>query len=1314
MQGRLFILAGLLLGVAGGVTAETAQVYVRTCVDRAGVVEDLAQVAVDTARPYTTAPAPVQAGFIFTHWTLSTSQSFAPRDAWGRATDAATFVPYENTTATAHYVSNLTDDDQDGMPDGHELYWYGDLSTATPASDTDGDGYSFAQEIQYGLNPLFADAHDSGVWHGDGDLLQYNPDGQPLLVIRCEPEGEFFKTIRRYLRPGTAVDTYAAYPADPEGKLPASEIQKTTFAHWSLNGQRQADAWGRAQDRLTFKMPSHDVELVAVTERKSVKRQLLYWYGDPAQPLDSDTDGDGFTLRDELRAGTNPLFADAVFTSWRGVVHADSDVVQYNADRAAMLTIRSQPEGELFATTQEYVKPGKLVQTATQSVDTTTFAYWTFNGQRMTDAWGRSVDRAKFAMPAYDVELVAVTERDEQKKKYLYWTGSATPDLAADVDQDGYTLAQELQQGTSPYFPNQTLSYAGVVHADTDRKEMNLQVYEDVSGILVGGHYEPFFASLLGGSDGVRHGTHATPAVVDWNRDGKLDLLVARAGGVQLYLNTGSNANPDLTEATDTLPAAFTAKFAAVARPALAASSTHIYLSDRGGTIAAWDRAAGTWSDTELAGRPGVFDRSDWARQQAAGGVGLLHRWSFNGTATGGGTDLEIGADRVESDSVGGQSARLQGAVTASGTEVTLAGGQRGNSYIDLGPNILPADGSPATIEIWATQRSAQSWSRVIDIGNATSDGFLIAWSNGTNVNQPVMTLNPYPGTNASGLGAYALNVETYTSVAFEPQPEGNWKITARNRDARTGAVLGTVSFLSGTTGGVAWSLAKLGQANCWLGHSQYGSDRDANASYNEVRVWNRALTDGECAAHVQAGPDQGLLAEQPETPQDEVLVALGADGSLTLADGSSLAVDERMVDGAASLSFGDADGDGLTDILAGDAAGRIWFYKRTGEAAFTLQHKVWGGTYEGFAADLAVAATDWDDDGDLDALAGTADGRLILLRDPAGGRPGNVSLAAGVDSVSLKWDPNAQSRIRGYYVYRSAKGAGAWTRLNPETSPVPRYVDRPEEIRAYDYAVSSVTRLYRTGNSRPVTSESAKTAPLSAALGHVGFTWRPAAGFDGDDVAVVLSVENARHLAADGFQLKVAFDPAVLVPSGLVKSGLTEKLEVVETRGAGTWLVAGAGGEIQDGEGAFLTFAFAVADGSRLADTSVTIEEFELKSTGHANVVPELARKAGGVELGGDSPDPSDPAVVVPGSLGDLDGNGRLGWNDVELYLRWKDRPQAEIPEGVRRAGDFTGDGVLDGRDYLLLKRFFREREENGGRMSGWDDNHNAYREGK
>ena len=243
--------------------AEPAQVYVTVCTEGAGAAETLSQTAVDTAKKYTTEKAPVRAGYIFTHWTLSTSQTFATRDAWGRSFDALTFTPYEHTTATAHYVVATLDSDNDGMPDGYELYWYGSLAE-TPASDTDGDGFTFAEEISYSTNPLFADVHYNAVKHGDGEVLDYNPDGIPLLTIRCEPDGEFFPTIREYTRAGSTNTT------------PVCSFSTSTFAYWTTNGVRVADAWGRAKDSFTFIMPSNDLEVVAVTERKTIKKNLLY------------------------------------------------------------------------------------------------------------------------------------------------------------------------------------------------------------------------------------------------------------------------------------------------------------------------------------------------------------------------------------------------------------------------------------------------------------------------------------------------------------------------------------------------------------------------------------------------------------------------------------------------------------------------------------------------------------------------------------------------------------------------------------------------------------------------------------------------------------------------------------------------------------------------------------------------------------------------------------------------------------------------------------------------------------------------------
>ena len=102
-----------------------------------------------TGMPWATAPAPSVDGAIFTHWTISTQQDFAARDAWERAYDAPRFKLYEDTTLTAHYL---------------------------PATrDTDGDGFTFAEEIANGTNPLMPDSAVEGpIAYADSDTLEAN------------------------------------------------------------------------------------------------------------------------------------------------------------------------------------------------------------------------------------------------------------------------------------------------------------------------------------------------------------------------------------------------------------------------------------------------------------------------------------------------------------------------------------------------------------------------------------------------------------------------------------------------------------------------------------------------------------------------------------------------------------------------------------------------------------------------------------------------------------------------------------------------------------------------------------------------------------------------------------------------------------------------------------------------------------------------------------------------------------------------------------------------------------------------------------
>jgi len=1279
------------LGLAGWmVTGWAADVHVTVCTEIAGNVLTIQTAVVSTGTSYTTMAAPDISGYTLVNWSLSTVQPFDPRDDWGRIRDAAVFIPYEDTVVTAHYLSNDIDEDQDGVADAEELKWYGNLSV-TPHSDTDGDGWTLAYELAMGLNPLFPDQEIIPPQHGMTSGQLYNPMGYHKLTVRSQPENSLFPAFSEYIEPGKAIVLHDDYK-----KVLGNFFQKdettSNFSYWTTNGVPVRDEWGRAQAFFKFIMPKVDVELVAIAIEDEMTRKLMHWFGTTEVDLTADADGDGLNTAYELTMNLNPLFYDTLFG---GIAEANGNSALILGDGVHKCIIRSEPVGMLCSTQTNYMEVGSSITTTAYSPNTSMFAYWTANGVRVADEWGRARECVVTNMPNETLELVAVAATNAVDRQKLYWYGTTEVSLDSDTDGDGSNLALELAMGANPLFPDEGMvaglqSYGGVAHASGRSQEMNLQPYDQGSGTLMGGLYSPFFASTITGAGGINFGENVCPAVMDWDGDGKQDLIVAFKGGIRVYLNRGTSGTPDLAETTPSTK--LIDAFRSLSRPIIAGGNGVLSFCENGGMLSQYDPATDVLTSLEqVQGLPATFDRSDWARWNASfSAKNLSHRWSFNGDVA---------------DAIGGSEASVVGSVTKGASTVQLQGGARGTSYIDLGANLFPTNGVGITVEMWVTPDSVQNWSRIIDIGNSTADYLCWAWTCGR-TDDSCFSVKGAMG-DRTGLGAWKLGEEFHLAIVLAPEGDGSWRATCYKQNGTTGETLGRIVY---DMAGYAWSPATMGQNHCWLGHSQFNGDNDASATYNEVRIWSRAMTENELTESARRGPDAEFVDyDASSLIADPVLCTLTKENELTeVLDGTKLQLDPPMLQ-AQSISFGQNDEDTLTDLLASDAAGRIWCYRRLGEKQFVLQNKVWGGTFEGFAEGLTVCAVDWDDDGDLDALCGTCDGRLILLRNPACGRPSNLTLAAGADSVSLKWDPLAQSKIRGYYVYRSEHGANAFAKLKQTATPA--YLDKVDQIRNYDYQVTSVSRYYRAGNSKPTTVESAPTDVVNAMLGTVAFSWRPAAGFAGENVTVDLSVENARHLSADNLQLQVKYDPAVLVPVEIKKSGLTEKLNLVETRGAGSWLVTGKGGSIGSGAGTFLSFVFAVADQTAVADTKVTIEEFEIRSTGNRNVVPAFFSTSGSLELSDERP--VDPAQVVPGSLGDLDGDGRLGWNDVELFITWKDRPTSEIPEGVRSAGDFNSDGVMDSKDYLLLKRFYRARETLGANIQGWDTNHAAQRGG-
>ena len=251
----------------------------------------------------------------------------------------------------------------------------------------------------------------------------------------------------------------------------------------------------------------------------------------------------------------------------------------------------------------------------------------------------------------------------------------------------------------------------------------------------------------------------------------------------------------------------------------------------------------------------------------------LTHRWSFNG---------DYG------DSVGGADAVKCGTyVSLYGDRVHMGYGSctHGTGYVDLGTNML--DTSEATIEIWARHDGVKNWARVFDYGVDTANNVFLSWTFGTTLSKNQL------GSKVQGAERKAdyttpceIGVDYYIAATFEQQGDGATLVRWQRRNAATGELLtsGSLSMAGGINSFVDPVL--------YLGHSQYASDEDALAAYDEVRVWRGVLTDAQLAASAAAGPDAAIAvaadvpqftpAEPPEPPAQRAAVPNGGFRMMT------------------------------------------------------------------------------------------------------------------------------------------------------------------------------------------------------------------------------------------------------------------------------------------------------------------------------------------------------------------------------------------------------------------------------------------------
>lgn len=256
----------------------------------------------------------------------------------------------------------------------------------------------------------------------------------------------------------------------------------------------------------------------------------------------------------------------------------------------------------------------------------------------------------------------------------------------------------------------------------------------------------------------------------------------------------------------------------------------------------------GTGGAGGTAGEGGANDTPGGASGTCAGGeeppIGsLLHRYSFDGSGT------------SVVDSVGGANGNLVGGATLDGSGVlTLPGNRDGqpDQYLNL-PNGIISKLDGVTIVAWTTWLGGAGYQRVFDFG--VSD---VGETQGNSGKSYVAVMPSTGFANGTGLGAEIAAPGSGTLQL--PSPEGMLNRSAQVALAFQSGVslellLDGKSLIRSST---SLELSDINDVNNWVGESQWSKDHCYHGTFDELRIYNVALT----ACQLQTLYDRG-----PSTP---------------------------------------------------------------------------------------------------------------------------------------------------------------------------------------------------------------------------------------------------------------------------------------------------------------------------------------------------------------------------------------------------------------------------------------------------------------
>ena len=386
--------------------------------------------------------------FIFTHWTLN---GVRQNDAIGQPLHQLNFTISANTVAIAHYLNKDEDTDLDGIPDWVEVKHFSNLTTNSE-NDHDGDGIELKDEVRLGFNPLIDDnITEGGISVRRSSRVFVNLGGAKKLTLKSDPIGLVSSDVS-FLENNSTFETvtlnglrYGYY-----------------FSHWEVNGVRYSDDKGVGLAQISQTM-NEDKVVVArfVKEDQDLDNDHIpdwyesHYFGTFDQNQSSDSDGDGFSLSEELNLGLSSVIDDNI--SEGGISVRRSAKVFVNLGGASKVTIQSTPPG-LVSSSLSYPEINSTYTTPSLSglQNGYYFSHWEVNGVRQSDSTGLGLSQVTQKLTE-DKKFIAkyYAENEDLDQDgipdWFEWHEQGSLDLngSSDPDGDGFTLADENKLGLS-------------------------------------------------------------------------------------------------------------------------------------------------------------------------------------------------------------------------------------------------------------------------------------------------------------------------------------------------------------------------------------------------------------------------------------------------------------------------------------------------------------------------------------------------------------------------------------------------------------------------------------------------------------------------------------------------------------------------------------------------------------------------------------------------------------------------------------------------------------------------------------------------